>query len=196
MQGVRVIGIAGTQEKCNYVVKELGFDACINYHTQQVDEALGTLFPDGIDVDMEMVGGSTLAAIMHHLHDRARIIMIGQISQYNLPTPPAGPNLSLLQPKEASITGFMVYRHNDRLPAFLGGMSQWIHEGKLHYREDIVNGLTNAPEAFERLFNGKNIGKLLVKVGEECDEGRIIHTCQKRCPIHKFHSLKFGYFEL
>ena len=164
MQGARVIGIAGSQEKCTYVVNELGFDACINYHTQGVDEALGALCPDGIDIDMEMVGGDILAAIMRHLRERARIILIGQISQYNLPTPPTGPNLSLLQPKEATITGFMVYRHNDRLPSFLSEVSQWLHEGKLRYHEDIVNGLTNAPEAFARLFNGKNIGKLLVQV--------------------------------
>ncbi len=167
MQGARVIGIAGSQEKITYVVNELGFDACINYHTQQVDEALGALCPDGIDIDMEMVGGTTLTAIMHHLRDRARIIMIGQISQYNLPTPPSGTNLSLLQPKEATITGFMVFRHTDRLPAFLSEVSQWIHAGKLRYHEDITNRLTNAPEAFARLFNGKNIGKLLVQVSED-----------------------------
>jgi NADPH-dependent curcumin reductase len=169
--GCRAVGLAGSDDKCAYVTQELGFDACINYKSQNLDEALASTCPNGIDVYFDNVAGEILAAALRHINIGARIPLVGLISQYNATTPPAGPNLGYLLTKRALIQGFLVGDHNSRLPAFQADVSRWLAEGKLKYREDIVDGLENAPKAFLGLFEGRNFGKLLVRVSDDPTSG-------------------------
>jgi NADPH-dependent curcumin reductase len=167
IQGCRAVGLAGSDDKCAYVTQELGFDACINYKTQNLDEALAGTCPNGIDVYFDNVAGDILAAVLRQINIGARIPLVGLISQYNATTPPAGPNLGFLLTRRALIQGFLVGDHNNRLPDFQADVSGWLAEGKLKYREDIVDGLENAPSAFLGLFEGRNFGKLLVRVSDD-----------------------------
>lgn len=164
IKGCRVIGIAGGTDKCSYVKEELGFDECIDYRTQDVGEALRRFCPKGIDVNFENVGGKILAAVMQNLADGARIALCGMISEYNIDPAPAGPNLRPLLVHKASIQGFIVSDHGNRLPAFLEEMVPLVRAGRIKMKEDIVRGLERAPEAFIGLLNGKNFGKLLVEI--------------------------------
>jgi NADPH-dependent curcumin reductase len=166
IKGCRTVGIAGSDDKCRFVTEELGFDACINYKTQDLDAALAAACPDGIDVYYDNVAGAILEAVLRHINIHARVPLVGLISQYNAEKLPPGPNLGVLLTKRALIHGFLVGDHNDRYPAFLRDVSGWLREGRLKYREDVVEGLENAPRAFLGLFEGKNFGKLLVKVSE------------------------------
>ena len=167
IKGCRAVGLAGSDDKCAFVVGELGFDACINYKTQDLDEALGRTCPGGIDVYYDNVAGRILEAVLRHINVGARIPLVGLISQYNAPTPPPGPNLMPLLVKRALIQGFLVGDHEARRDEFLRDVSGWLREKKMKYREDIVEGLENAPRAFLGLFHGKNFGKLLVRVSAE-----------------------------
>ncbi len=162
--GCRAVGLAGSDEKCRFVTEELGFDACINYKTQPLDEALQESCPNGIDVYYDNVAGAILEAVLGRINLGARIPLVGLISQYNATTPPAGPNLMPLLVKRALIQGFLVVDHYHREEAFQADMSRWIREGAVKVYEDTVEGLENAPEAFLGLFSGKNVGKLLVQV--------------------------------
>lgn len=165
LKGCRAVGTAGSQEKCDFVTRELGFDACINYKTDDLKEALKAACPDGIDVYIDMVAGPVLEAVLRRLNLHARIALVGLISQYNDPKPRPGPNLAPLLVARATLRGMLVFDHVDRLPDFLRDMTQWLREGKVKVREDIVEGLENAPRAFLGLFKGENIGKRIVKVG-------------------------------
>jgi NADPH-dependent curcumin reductase len=167
IQGCRAVGVAGSDEKCAYVTEELGFDACINYKTQDLDAALRATCPDGVDVYFDNVAGPILAAVLRHINLHARIPLVGLISQYNARELPPGPNLGVLLTKRALIQGFLVGDHPDRQAAFLEDVSRWLREGRMHYREDIVDGLNRAPQAFRGLFEGKNLGKLLVRVSPD-----------------------------
>lgn len=169
IKGCHAVGIAGSDAKCDFVVKALHFDACINYKTQDLAEALGRACPNGIDVYFDNVAGPVLAAVLRHINLGARIPLVGLISQYNATQPPPGPNLMPLLIKRALIQGFLVRDHENRRPEFLRNVSGWIKEGKLKYREDVVEGLENAPRAFLGLFQGKNFGKLIVRVGPESE---------------------------
>lgn len=169
--GCRVVGVAGSKEKCDYVVQELGFDACLNYKTEDLTTALREACPEGIDVYFDNVAGDVLAAVMKNLHLGARIILVGLISEYNADPRPPGPNLHPLLVKRASITGFLVGDHKHRQEAFLNDVSRWLKEDKIKYREHIVEGLENAPAVFPWLFEGKNFGKLIVKIREEPKAG-------------------------
>jgi len=169
IKGCRAVGIAGSDAKCDFVVKELHFDACINYKTQDLGETLGKACPNGIDVYFDNVAGPVLAAVLRHINLGARIPLVGLISQYNATQPPPGPNLMPLLIKRALIQGFLVRDHENRRPEFLRDVSGWIKEGKLQYREDMVEGLENAPKAFLGLFQGRNFGKLIVRVGPESE---------------------------
>jgi hypothetical protein len=164
IKGCRVVGTAGSDEKCAYVTGELGFDACINYKTQDLNAALKEACPKGIDVYVDNVGGAVLDAVLRRINLHARIPLVGLISQYNATKPAPGPNLGSLIVNRALIQGMLVFDHTDRMPDFLRDMSQWLREGTVRYREDIVQGLENAPRAFIGLLNGENIGKRLVKV--------------------------------
>jgi len=167
IKGCRAVGVAGSADKCKYVVEELGFDACINYKTDDLLPALKAACPNGVDVYFENVGGALFAAILRVINKGARIPLCGIISEYNATGNPAGPNLRPLLVNRALIQGFIVSDHNDRAPAFIQEVAPLVMSGKLKFREDIVDGLDNAPEAFIGLLAGKNFGKLMVRVSPD-----------------------------
>ena len=163
----RAVGIAGSADKCRYVVEELGFDGCVNYKTGDLAAALRAACPNGVDVYFDNVGGAVLAAVLRILNRGARIPLCGLISEYNATTSQAGPNLRPLLVSRAMIKGFIVSDHGDRAAAFLRDCAPLVASGRLKYREDIVDGLENAPSAFMRLFEGQNFGKLIVRVSND-----------------------------
>ncbi|AZN37090.1 NADP-dependent oxidoreductase [Iodobacter ciconiae] len=172
IKGCRVVGIAGGAEKCAYAVNELGFDACIDHRASDFAEQLAAACAKGIDVYYENVGGAVFDAVLPLLNTAARVPLCGLISQYNATSLPAGPDrLSMLMgtllKKRIRMQGFIIWDDfGHRYGEFFVAMSQWIKEGKIKYREDIVQGLENAPQAFIGLLEGKNTGKLVVKVAE------------------------------
>jgi hypothetical protein len=167
LKGCRAVGVAGSEAKCDYVVKELGFDACINRKTQDLSSALKAACPNGIDVYFDNTAGPILEAVLQQINLGARIPLVGLISQYNAENSPAGPNLMPLLVKRALIKGFLVSDYQQRQAEFVNDVSQWLQEGKLKYKEDVVEGLKNAPHAFIGLLQGKNFGKLIVKVSDD-----------------------------
>jgi NADPH-dependent curcumin reductase CurA len=166
LKGCRVIGTAGTDEKCAFVTNDLGFDACINYKTADLDAALREACPDGIDVYVDNVGGAMFAAVLRRINTAARIPLVGLISQYSDTEAAPGPNLRPVLTNRATLRGMIVSDHAHRTPDFLRDMADWLRAGKIHYREDIVDGLENAVSAFLGLFEGENVGKRIVKVAE------------------------------
>ena len=167
LKGCRAVGIAGAKDKCDYVVRELGFDACVNYKTDALGPALAAACPNGIDVYFENVGGDVAEAVVQLLNPFARIPLCGLIAQYNATAPVSGPSWRALLTNRVLVKGFIVSDHLDRMPAFLAECTTWVREGKLKFREDIVDGLENAPAAFIGLLQGKNFGKMLVRVGDD-----------------------------
>jgi NADPH-dependent curcumin reductase CurA len=167
VKGCRAVGIAGSPDKCKYVVDELGFDACINYKTDDLVPALKAACPAGVDIYFENVGGAVFAAILRVINRGARIPLCGIISEYNATGHPAGPNLRPLLVNRAMMKGFIVSDHVDRAPAFLQEVAPLVMSGRIKFREDIVDGLDNAPEAFIGLLKGKNFGKLMVRVSPD-----------------------------
>lgn len=165
--GCRAVGLAGSDEKCRFVTEELGFDACINYKTQPLTQALQETCPNGIDVYYDNVAGPVLEAVLGQINLGARIPLVGLISQYNLTTPAVGPDLMPMLIKRALLQGFLVVDHAHRVEAFQADMGRWVAEGSVKAYEDIVSGLENAPEAFIGFFSGKNVGKLLVRVSPD-----------------------------
>jgi NADPH-dependent curcumin reductase CurA len=167
INGCRVIGVAGSDEKCAYVVDDLGFDAAINYKTQDVTAEFGRLCPDGIDVYFDNVGGPVLDAVFENLAKGARIAICGQISQYNAVDPPQGPrNIGNLLRTQSTAQGLMVTNYELQHEAGRARLAEWVRDGQLKYREDVVDGFENAPAAFIGLLRGENFGKRLVKVSE------------------------------
>ena len=167
IKGCRVVGIAGGDDKVNYLTGELGFDAAFNYKT--VDDyyaKLKELCPNGIDAYFDNVGGSITDAVFGLINTKARIAVCGQISQYNVDEPEMGPRMILrsLLVKQARAEGFLVSQFANRFEEGLKQMAAWLREGKLKYREDIEDGLENAPRAFIAMLKGRNVGKQLVKV--------------------------------
>jgi NADPH-dependent curcumin reductase len=169
IKGCRAVGVAGSRDKCRYVVETLGFDACVNYKTDDLVPALKEACPSGVDVYFENVGGAVLAAVLRVLNRGARIPLCGMISEYNATEIPGGPNLRPLLVNRAMIKGFIVSDHYDRFPAFLAEVTPLVRDGRITFREDVVNGLDAAPAALIGLFEGRNFGKLLVRVS---DSGR------------------------
>jgi hypothetical protein len=167
IKGGRAVGVAGSQDKCNYVVRELGFDACVNYKKGDLLASLKQACPNGIDVYFENVGGDVLRAVMQLLNQNARIPLCGMISEYNATESTPGPNLRPLLFNRALIKGFIVSDHMTRMGDFVKDCGGWLRDGRLKYREDVVVGLEKAPEAFIGLLQGQNFGKLLVRVGED-----------------------------
>ena len=161
----RVVGIAGGAKKCSYVVNELGFDAAIDYKTEDLAKALQKYCPRGIDVYFDNVGGDTLNIALAQLARGARAVICGAISQYNNTTPMRGPSnyLSLLI-NRASMIGFLVSDYAARYGEAAREMAGWMAQGKLKSREDIVEGLETFPETLLKLFTGENFGKLMIKV--------------------------------
>jgi NADPH-dependent curcumin reductase CurA len=167
IKGCRAVGVAGSPEKCRYVVEELGFDACVNYKAADLNGAMREACPKGIDVYFENVGGAVLEAVLRLLNTFARIPLCGLISDYNATQRPVGPSLLPLLRTRATIRGFIILDHYDRFPAFLKEMEPLVRDGRIKYREDIVDGLDAAPSALIGLFEGRNFGKMLVRVAPE-----------------------------
>jgi NADPH-dependent curcumin reductase CurA len=167
IKGCRVVGIAGGKAKCDYVVNELGFDAGVDYKAGDVFTGLSQACPSGVDVYFDNVGGEILKAVLRLVNPHARVPLCGLISEYNATEPPPGPNWRPLLTNRVLVKGFIVSDHLDRFPDFLRDATAWVREGRLRYREDVVAGLENAPAAFIGLLEGKNFGKLIVKVGED-----------------------------
>jgi NADPH-dependent curcumin reductase CurA len=166
IKGCRVIGIAGSDKKTDYLVKELGFDAAVNYKKiSDIKKEIKNNCPNGVDIYFDNVGGEISDAVMPLLNYKARIILCGQISQYNMDKPDIGPRVqTYLLIKSAMMKGFIVMDYADRYEEGIKQLAQWLSEKKLKYIESIVNGLENAPKAFIGLFKGENLGKQLVKV--------------------------------
>jgi NADPH-dependent curcumin reductase CurA len=167
IKGCRAVGVAGSPEKCRYVVDELGFDACLNYKTDDLVPALRAACPNGVDINFENVGGAVFAAVLKVLNLGARIALCGMISEYNATSDAGGPSLRSLLVHRAMIKGFIVSDHADRAPAFFQECAPLVMSGRLKFREDVVKGLENAPSAFMGLLEGRNFGKLIVRVSED-----------------------------
>ena len=161
--GCRVVGIAGGEQKCNYVVQTLGFDACVDYKAGNIDEALRAAAPDGIDGYFENVGGEVFDAVMRNLNAHSRIALCGMISGYNgAPIPMKYP--ALLLTNRVRLEGFIVTEHMDVWPQALRELTDAIAAGELRYRETITQGIENAPAAFLGLLKGENVGKQIVRL--------------------------------
>jgi NADPH-dependent curcumin reductase CurA len=173
IKGLRVVGVAGGAEKCRYVVEELGFDACIDHKSPDFANDLALACPKGVDIYYENVGGKVFDAIMPLLNTKARIPLCGLIAGYNAHEAPSGPDRlpqfqRTLLTKRVRMQGFIVFDdYADRQPEFVSAMVPWVREGKVKFREDIVEGLEQAPEAFIGLLEGRNFGKLVVRVTQD-----------------------------
>jgi len=169
IKGCRVIGSAGSKEKVAWLLDEAGIDAAFNYReTDDLVAGLGKHCPAGLDVYFENVGGKHLEAALEHMNPCGRIVMCGMISQYNATRPGPGPrNLFYVTTKRLTVQGFIVSDHIQRRDDFYADMGRWIGEGRIKWKETIVEGLENAPGAFIGLFKGENFGKMIVKVGPE-----------------------------
>jgi len=165
--GARIVGIAGSAEKCEFAVKQLGFAACVNYKDGDLAGQLKAACPNGIDAYFDNVGGDTLVAVIANLALGARIVLCGMIEAYSMDKPPAGPWLGPVVGARATLKGLVVYDHLQRQPELIRVVGGWLRQGSFHYREDISEGLASAPEAFCRLMKGDNFGKALVRVGPE-----------------------------
>ena len=163
-KGCRAVGIAGGRAKCDYVVNELGFDVCIDYKAGNLDAALASACPKGIDVYFDNVGGPILNAVLGHVNAFSRIALCGQISGYNDPTALAVHNFRSFLVNRIQLRGFICSDHMDLWRPALKELAELVHEGKLKYRESIAVGLESAPQAFIGLLKGKNFGKQLVKL--------------------------------
>lgn len=164
-KGCRVVGIAGGADKCRFVVDELGFDACIDYKNTSVKDGLKQHCPQGIDIYFDNVGGEILDTVLTQINLKARIIICGAISQYNNTTPIQGPaNYLSLLVKRARMEGIVVFDYLNRYPEAVQQIGEWMKEGKFHTREDIIEGLNQFPTALNMLFEGKNFGKLVLKL--------------------------------
>jgi NADPH-dependent curcumin reductase len=171
IQGARAVGVAGRNDKCQYAVRELGFDACINRRHPSFPEELKAACPNGIDIYFENVGGAVLKAVVPLLNNFGRVPVCGLIAQYNLSGPAEGPDftprlMSTILTKRLTFRGFIVTDFASQQGDFARDMAEWLREGKVKYREDVVNGLENAVSAFKGLLRGENFGKLIVKVAK------------------------------
>jgi NADPH-dependent curcumin reductase CurA len=169
LRGHRVIGSAGSPEKVEYVTGELGFDAAFDYHDGKVADLLAQAAPDGIDVYFDNVGGEHLEAAIGALNRHGRVAMCGAIAHYDTEGggPPAGPhNLTLAIGKRVTLRGFIVRDHGHLRGDFVREVGTWLSEGRIRYRETVVDGLENAPAAFLGLLKGKNTGKMLVRLAD------------------------------
>jgi len=166
IRGARAIGIAGSKEKCDWVVKQARFSACIDYKREDVSARLRELAPQGVDIYFDNTGGMLLDRVVmgRHMAMNGRIVLCGLVSQYNLETAPPGPNLGPLMASRTRILPMIVYDYEHRREEFLKEAMAWQGEGLLAFKEDVVEGITNAPAHFCRLMRGENFGKALVRV--------------------------------
>lgn len=164
IKGCRVVGVAGSDEKCAWVTDQARFDACINYKTTDLRAGLDEHCPDGVDIYFDNVGGDLLQAAMERLALNARVVLCGLMVQYNSGEMPPGPNPGWIIRARATVRGLVVYDHEDLRPQFLADCAGWLAADEIRYLEDVTDGLARAPEAFARLMAGKNFGKALVRV--------------------------------
>ena len=173
IKGCRVVGVAGGVEKCRYAVEVQGFDACIDHYAPDFAEQLAQACPQGIDVYYENVGGKVFDAVLPLLNTKARIPVCGVIANYNATALPSGPDrlgllMSTILIKRLTVQGFIIFDdYASRYPEFSADMQKWLANQQMTYREDLVAGLANAPEAFIGLLQGSNFGKLVIQVGAE-----------------------------
>jgi len=166
-EGARVIGIAGGPEKCFFVQETLGFDDCIDHGSIDLAGELRAACPNGIDVYFENVGGVIQHVVFEQLNPFARVVMCGMVSQYNDPEPPPGPNLGFVVRKRVLIQGMIVSDKPERFAEWRALAGPWVADGTLKYREDVIDGLENAPDALAGILTGRNFGKLLIRVGHD-----------------------------
>lgn len=167
LRGARVVGIAGRDDKCAWVVDELGFDACVNHRAPDFVEQLRATTPNRVDAYFDNVGGPVLDAVLKRLAPHGRVALCGAIAVYNAEHKPPGPaNYLELITQRGTMTGFNTFDHWDRFGAITDELAAWMAEGRLVHREHVVEGLEQAPEALNMLFTGENLGKLVVAVSD------------------------------
>jgi NADPH-dependent curcumin reductase CurA len=167
MKGCRVVGMAGSDDKCSWLRDELGFDDVINYKTcGDYEAAIRKACPKGVDVYFDNVGGEILDATLLCLNKFARVAVCGWISTYNVPDAPGPTNLWQLVAESVTVQGFTVIDYMDRFPDGIAQLAQWVMSGELKYREEVVDGLDNVLPTFLRLFDGSNQGKLIIRIPE------------------------------
>jgi NADPH-dependent curcumin reductase CurA len=172
IMGCRAVGVAGGKAKCDFVVNDLRFDACVDYRGSQFVSELKAACPKGVDVYFENVGGRVFESVLPLMNPFGRVPVCGLIAQYNTTGLPSGPDrvpalMGAILVKRLTFRGFIVVDFAAQQPKFEADMAQWLREGRVKYREDVVEGLENAVSAFRKLFTGQNFGKLLVRVGPE-----------------------------
>ena len=171
LRGARVVGIAGGPDKVAHVRNDLGFDVALDHRADDFADQLAAACPDGIDVYFENVGGKVFDAVLPLLNDFARIPVCGLVAHYNATGPAPGPDrvpqlMSLILTRHLTVRGFIQHDFIALYPEFVREMGHWLRDGRIRYREDVVEGLENAPEAFIGMLEGKNFGKLLVKIAD------------------------------
>lgn len=166
LKGAKVIGVAGSDDKCAWLKNDLGFDHAINYKTADIGAELKKIAPDGVDCYFDNVGGTISSTVINQMRDYGRIAVCGSISVYNSPVS-EWPKVPILQPtfvfKQLTMQGFLVWSFNDRLTEAIAALKQWTVEGKIANRETVTDGFENMPQAFIDMLEGKNTGKAVVK---------------------------------
>ena len=164
VKGCQVVGIAGSAEKCKWAVENAGFDVCLNYREEDLPAALDKSCPDGVDIYFDNVGGNILETVMERLSLSARVVLCGLMAQYNLEERLPGTNPSNIIRSRATVRGMVVYDHFHKQKDFVEDVLNWLDDGLITYREDVTEGIENAPESFCRLMKGQNFGKTIIKV--------------------------------
>jgi NADPH-dependent curcumin reductase CurA len=173
IRGAKVVGIAGGERKCRWLVDTLRLDGAIDYRAGNVGEAIARHFPKGVNVYFDNVGGAILEAALAHLAFHARVVLCGAISIYNDLEHATGPrNYVNLILRSARMEGFLVFQFAARIPEAIADLGRWAAEGRLHNEVDVVEGFERAPDALRRLFTGENLGKQLVKIADGRAGGR------------------------
>jgi len=165
IKGLRVVGLAGTDEKCNWLREELAFDAAVNYKDADYKKQLKAACPNGVDIYFENVGGAILETALSLMNTFGRAVVCGLISQYNATSPVPGPsNFAMVISKRLKVQGFLAIDYSSKVKEMVSNFTQWYSSGQLKYRVDIIRGLEAAPAAINKLFDGSNQGKLMVQV--------------------------------
>lgn len=173
IKGCRVVGVAGGAEKCRHAVEVLGFDACIDHRADDFASQLKNACPDGIDIYYENVGGAVFDAVLPLLNTSARVPVCGLVSGYNATDLPAGPDrlpllMGTILKKRIRMQGFIINQdYGHRIEEFQREMGEWVKEGKIHYREQVTEGLEKAPDTFKGMLEGKNFGKVVIRVAND-----------------------------
>ena len=164
IHGCRAVGIAGGKAKCDYAVAELGFDACVDHRAGNLYDDLRAACPNGVDVDFENVGGAVLDTALRVMNRHSRVVLCGLVAEYSAKEPYAYRGLRSVLVNRIRMQGMIVFDWNDRYGEALPALTSYVAEGKLKYRESIVEGLDNAPRALIALLKGENFGKQLVRI--------------------------------